>query len=74
MFTSDVMHEVELGWWKQIYMHILRILEALGGQRIYIFNDRYVGANISMLKDELTRSFLQVSTGSDLWQRYHSQV
>ncbi|KAF7800284.1 hypothetical protein EIP86_011532, partial [Pleurotus ostreatoroseus] len=61
MFTSDVMHEVELGWWKQIYMHILRILEALGGQRIYIFNDRGTirkfRENVSEMKQMAARDY-----------------
>ena len=29
MFVVDLMHEVELGSWKALLMHLLRILEAV---------------------------------------------
>lgn len=28
MFVVDLMHEVELGTWKSLFIHILRILDA----------------------------------------------
>lgn len=32
MFLVDLMHEVELGVWKALLIHLLRILESLDGQ------------------------------------------
>lgn len=38
----DLMHEFELGVWKAIFTHILRVMFALGGDKIQEFNARYV--------------------------------
>lgn len=42
LFKPDLLHEFELGVWKAILIHLLRILYALGGDRIQEFNRRYV--------------------------------
>lgn len=36
------MHEFELGIWKAIFIHILRLLVALGGDAIQEFDSRSV--------------------------------
>lgn len=41
MFVPDLLHEFELGVWKAVYIHILRLLHAQGGITINIFNERY---------------------------------
>jgi hypothetical protein len=28
MFVSDILHEVELGTWRALYIHLLRLLES----------------------------------------------
>ena len=30
MFVVDLMHEIELGVWKALFVHLLRILDTLG--------------------------------------------
>jgi hypothetical protein len=30
MFVVDLMHEVELGTWRSLFIHLLRILESAG--------------------------------------------
>lgn len=40
LFVPDLMHEFELGVWKYIYTHILRLLDALGGDAMATFNKR----------------------------------
>jgi hypothetical protein len=30
MFVVDLMHEVELGTWRSLFIHLLRLLEATG--------------------------------------------
>jgi hypothetical protein len=30
MFVVDIMHEVELGTWRSLFIHLLRILESAG--------------------------------------------
>ncbi|KAH9950133.1 hypothetical protein B0H21DRAFT_881501, partial [Amylocystis lapponica] len=41
MFVPDLMHEFELGVWKSVFTHILRILYAEGKDRIHYFNKRF---------------------------------
>lgn len=40
LFVVDLMHEIELGVWKELLKHILRVLIAMGGRRIMEFNER----------------------------------
>jgi hypothetical protein len=40
MFVVDLLHEFELGVWKAIFTHLLRVLYAKGLDRIQIFNKR----------------------------------
>lgn len=39
MFVPDLLHEFELGVWKAVLTHLLRILHAEGRDRIQIFNN-----------------------------------
>ncbi|OCB88193.1 hypothetical protein A7U60_g4712 [Sanghuangporus baumii] len=42
MFAPDIMHKFELGvWGKTIFPHLIRVLEAQGGDIISTFNNRY---------------------------------
>ncbi|KAF7299950.1 hypothetical protein HMN09_01002900 [Mycena chlorophos] len=41
MLAPDLMHEFELGVWKGVFVHLLRILHAHGGDPITILNKRY---------------------------------
>lgn len=40
MLVVDLMHEVELGDWKAILIHLLRILESYGGANLVAELDR----------------------------------
>lgn len=40
MFTVDLMHEVELGVWKAVFTHLIRLLEAIGQEEIDKLNIR----------------------------------
>ena len=42
MFIPDLMHEFELGVWKAVFTHLLRILHAYGNDTIPILNSRSV--------------------------------
>lgn len=35
MFVVDLMHEVELGVWKSLFIHLLRILESLDENKLH---------------------------------------
>ncbi|EUC58469.1 hypothetical protein RSOL_256740 [Rhizoctonia solani AG-3 Rhs1AP] len=39
--TVDFLHEVELGVWKSVFQHILRILESTDSRSLAIFNERF---------------------------------
>ena len=41
MFVPDLLHEFELGVWKAVFTHLIRILYACGGDRIQILNSRW---------------------------------
>jgi hypothetical protein len=41
MFVPDLLHEFELGVWKAVFMHLLRILHAIPGDAIQMLNQRY---------------------------------
>jgi hypothetical protein len=34
MLLPDLMHEIELGIWRAIFIHLLRILESVGADRL----------------------------------------
>ncbi|KAJ7101338.1 hypothetical protein B0H15DRAFT_936529 [Mycena belliarum] len=41
MLVVDFMHEFELGVWKAVFTHLIRILVAYGGDAVQALNDRY---------------------------------
>ncbi|KAI0318229.1 hypothetical protein OF83DRAFT_48304 [Amylostereum chailletii] len=41
MFSIDLLHEFELGVWKSILIHLIRLLDAAGGDRMQTFNMRF---------------------------------
>lgn len=42
MFVVDFMHEVELGAWKSLFIHLIRILQAVSPTRIAELDRRLV--------------------------------
>ncbi|THH16116.1 hypothetical protein EUX98_g9355 [Antrodiella citrinella] len=41
ILAVDELHEWEIGTWKAVLLHLIRILEASGGDLIHIFNERF---------------------------------
>ena len=41
LFAPDIMHEFDLGVWKSLLTHLLRILEAEGSTGLQKLNERY---------------------------------
>ncbi|KAJ7174906.1 hypothetical protein C8R46DRAFT_1161271 [Mycena filopes] len=41
MLVPDLLHEMELGVWKAVFTHLIRILVASGGDVVQALNDRY---------------------------------
>lgn len=42
MLVPDLMHEIELGVWKALFSHLLRMLNCEGPDAVAEFNLRYV--------------------------------
>jgi hypothetical protein len=42
MFVVDLMHEFELGVWKAVFTHLMRILYEAGDGAINKLNERFV--------------------------------
>jgi hypothetical protein len=42
MLVVDIMHEFELGVWKALFIHLLRILESVDKALIHELDRRYV--------------------------------
>ena len=42
LLVVDLMHEFELGVWKALLLHLIRILHSLGADKVQLFNERCV--------------------------------
>lgn len=42
MLTVDLLHEFELGLWKDFFAHIVQILEFLGPDKVQTFDEWYM--------------------------------
>lgn len=40
ILLPDFMHEVELGGWKAVFIHLLRMLESIGEEKLVEMNRR----------------------------------
>ena len=40
MLTVDLLHEVELGVWKALFIHLVRMLHACGADKVHEFDKR----------------------------------
>jgi len=45
MLTVDLLHEVELGVWKALLAHLIRMLHACGADKVHEFDERYGSLN-----------------------------
>ena len=41
LFMVDLLHEFELGVWKQVFIHLICLLTALGPDAVATLNERY---------------------------------
>jgi len=76
MFVPDLLHEFELGVWKAVFSHLLRILYACGGDKIQILNSRYACSltnSCDLTNTDL--SYRKIPTfGRDTIRRFHANV
>jgi hypothetical protein len=75
MFVPDLLHEFELGVWKAVFTHLLRILYACGGDKIQTLNSRYVPLAYYYISTNIVCSYRQIPTfGRDTIRRFHANV
>jgi len=75
MFVPDLLHEFELGVWKAIFTHLMRILYASGGNAVQKLNERQVLIQFYVLMLTLPASYRQVPTfGRDTIRRFHKNA
>lgn len=65
IFAPDLLHEFELGVWKAVFIQLLRILYALGGDRIQTLNSRQVSMGPNIQRHFLI--FYQVPPNGNVW-------
>ena len=70
LFVVDLMHEFELGVWKAVFIHLIRMLVALGGIGIQEFNLRLVLLFLLMLST--VSNIAQVPSDRDFWAVHNS--
>ena len=58
MLVVDFMHEVELGVWKALFTHLIRILDAAapGGRLVGLLDERYDNSTICTIIIGLSQS------------------
>lgn len=71
LFAPDLLHEFELGVWKAVFTHLLRVLYAAGGDKIQELNERCVSITIcSAVSKSASSRFRQIPTfGRDTIRR-----
>jgi hypothetical protein len=62
MFVVNLLHEFELGVWKAIFTHLMRILYAAAGDCIQTLNKRYVSLHIHTVHITYTDAQLRISS------------
>ena len=69
------MHEFELGVWKKVFEHIVRLIHAQGEDKIKEFNRRYVTPSSSrqLLTDSCSMR-LMPTWGRDHIRRFHQDA
>lgn len=74
MLTVDLLHEYELGLWRDVSAHIVRILEFLGADKVQIFDERYVMQTRRRPMCSPNSNSYQFSASSCVWRDNNTPV
>ena len=75
MFVPDLLHEFELGVWKAVFIHLMRILYAAGGDAIQTLNEQYVSMRHTISSDLHSTRYCQVPTfGRDMIRKFSNNM
>lgn len=75
MMVVDLMHEFELGVWKMLFTHLIRILHAASnrpGALVDILNTRY--AELTTAEGNVLKLRAQILPGSRIWPVYNTAL
>lgn len=73
MLVVDVMHVVELGVWKALFIQLLRLLEAVLKGSMNVLDARWASCKLDP-SEGLLILVSQVSEHANVWERHHSSV
>ena len=75
IFVPDLLHEFELGVWKAVFIHLMQILYAAGGDAIQTLNERYVNLRHIISSNLFSTRYCQVPTfGWDTIWKFSNNV
>ena len=75
MLVVDLLHEFELGIWKAILSHLLRMLESLKGDKLHELDQRKANPIDKWFPTTQLILFLsKVSSGPFVWKRYNPTI
>jgi hypothetical protein len=69
ILVVDLLHEFEIGVWKAIFTHLLRMVESLKGHKLRKLDQRKV--IIILIPYQLFTSYLQISPSPHFWAGYN---
>jgi hypothetical protein len=67
MLVVDIMHEFELGVWKALFIHLLRILDCIDPGLIIEMNRRYDYLTFYFTLDLLIMTVFKLPGNANLW-------
>lgn len=68
----DQLHEYELGVWKALFSHLVRILDAAGSEVVNELNERY--GMIATAMESVSANSDHLSQGSVKFRHLHGQL
>jgi hypothetical protein len=77
MLLVDLLHEFELGVWKAVFAHLIRILIALHEDGDKVLDERYAHFTSmlgSIVSQGRASTYEQVSADPHLWTQYDPEV
>lgn len=67
MLTVDLLHEVELGVWKALLLHLIRMLHVCGADKVLEFDGRYRSSIMElMIYSPRTRFWMVPAFGDEI--------
>lgn len=72
MFAVDLLHDFELGVWKSVFRHLIRMLYARGNENVQMLNERW--DQMFLFYIYMINVILQISFDFCFWEIYYSKI